>query len=90
EALRVAQDASSYVVKSSGANLVESFGVRSGIVAVKTGDLQVQTDARGRLILYDSGHRGERYVSAKAVLTDQAPREKIENNVIFIGTSAIG
>ena len=90
ESLRVAQGASSYVIKSSGANLVESFGVRSGIVAVKTGDLEVQTDSRGRLILYDSGHRSERYVSAKAVLKDEAPREKIENNVIFIGTSAIG
>ena len=42
EALRVAQDAKTYVIKSSGANNEESFGVRSGIVAVKTGDIEVQ------------------------------------------------
>ena len=64
EAVRVAQGANSYVIKSSGANLEESFGIKSGIVAVKTGDVQVRTDARGRMILYDTGHRSERYVSA--------------------------
>ena len=38
ETMRVAQGANSYVIKSSGANLEESFGIKSGIVAVKTGD----------------------------------------------------
>jgi adenylate cyclase len=90
EALRVAQGANSYVIKSSGANLEESFGIKSGIVAVKTGDLQVRTDARGRMILYDTGHRSERYVSAAAVLKGTAPADKIDGQVIFIGTSAIG
>jgi adenylate cyclase len=90
ESLRVAQDARSYLVKSSGANQEESFGVRSGIVAVKTGDLEVRTDAHGRMILYDSGHRAERFVSAKAVLDDKAPPGKLKDNVVFIGTSAIG
>ena len=60
EAMRVAQGANSYVIKSSGANQEESFGIESGIVAIKTGDLEVRTDARGRMILYDSGHRSER------------------------------
>ncbi len=55
--MRVAQGANSYVIKSSGANQEESFGTRSGIVAIKTGDLQVRTDARGRMMLYDTGHR---------------------------------
>jgi adenylate cyclase len=90
EALRVAQDARAYVIKSSGANLEESFGVRSGIVAVKTGNLEVPTDARGRMALYDTGHRNERFVSALAVLKDTVPRDKIEGQVIFVGTSAIG
>ena len=38
--MRVAQGANSYVIKSSGANLEELFGIKSGIVAVKTGDLR--------------------------------------------------
>jgi adenylate cyclase len=90
EALRVAQDAKSYVIKSSGASGEEAFGVRSGIVAIKTGDLEVPTDARGRMALYDTGHRSERYVSALAVLKDAVPKDKIEGQVIFVGTSAIG
>ena len=90
EALRVAQGAKSYLIKSSGASSEQAFGVRTGIVAVKTGDLEVPTDARGRMALYDTGHRRERYVSALAVLKDLAPKDKIEGQVIFIGTSAIG
>ncbi|MBM3649099.1 MAG: adenylate/guanylate cyclase domain-containing protein, partial [Alphaproteobacteria bacterium] len=90
EALRVAQGANSYVIKSSGANREESFGTPSGIVAVKTGDVEVRTDGRGRLSLYDSGHRNERYVSARAVLSGTAPKDKIDGHVVFVGTSAIG
>lgn len=90
EALRVAQGATSYVVKSSGASQEESFGVKSGIVAIKTGDVEVKTDSNGRLVLYDTGHVSERYVSASAVLKGTVPPEKIDGNVVFIGTSAIG
>jgi len=89
EAMRVAQDAKTYVVKSSGANREEAFGVHSGIVAVKTGDIEVPTDARGRMALYDTGHEPERYVSAAAVIKGTA-KNKIENHVVFVGTSAIG
>ena len=88
--MRVVQGANSYVIKSSGANLEESFGIKSGIVAVKTGDVQVRTDARGRMILYDTGHRSERYVSAAAVLKGTVPADKIDGQIVFIGTSAIG
>ena len=90
EALRVAQDASSYLIKSSGASGEMSFGEKTGIVAIKTGDLEVPTDARGRLVLYDTGHKEERFISARAVLADEVPAEKLEGNVFFVGTSAIG
>lgn len=90
EALRVAQGAASYFVKSSGASGEWSFGTRTGIVAIKTGDIEVPTDGRGRLILYDTGHRDERFVSARAVILDEVPAEKIEGHVVFVGTSALG
>lgn len=90
EALRVGQDASTYLIKSSGASSELSFGESTGIVAIKTGNIEARTDGRGRLLLYDSGHRAERYVSAHDVMTDKAPSEKLDGNVIFIGTSAIG
>ena len=90
EALRVAQGASTYLIKSSGASSELSFGAKTGIVAIKTGDIEARTDARGRLALYDTGHREERFISARAVLKDEVPAEKLEGQVVFVGTSAIG
>lgn len=90
EALRVAQEASSYLIKSSGASGELSFGEKTGIVAIKTGNLEIPTDARGRVVLYDTGHKEERFISARAVLKDEVPAEKLEGQVIFVGTSAIG
>ena len=90
EALRVAQEASTYLIKSSGASGEMSFGEKTGIVAIRTGNLEVPTDARGRLIVYDTGHKEERFISARAILSDEVPAEKIEGNVFFVGTSAIG
>ena len=90
EALRVAQEASSYLVKSSGASGEMSFGEKTGIVAIKTGAIEVPTDGRGRVVLYDTGHKPERYISARAVLKGEVPAEKLEGQVIFVGTSAIG
>ncbi len=90
EALRVAQRASTYLIKSSGASSEQSFGARTGIVSIKTGDIEALTDARGRLVLYDTGHRDERFVSARAVLKDEASADKIDGHIVFIGTSAIG
>ncbi len=90
EALRVAQGASTYLIKSSGASSEMSFGAKTGIVAIKTGDIEARTDARGRLALYDTGHREERFISARAVLKDEVPADKLEGQVVFVGTSAIG
>jgi adenylate cyclase len=90
EALRVAQGASTYVIKSSGASSEISFGAKTGIVAIRTGDIEARTDSRGRLALYDSGHREERFLSARAVLKDEVPPDKLDGQIVFIGTSAIG
>lgn len=90
ESLRVAQGASTYLVKSSGASSEFAFGERTGIVAIRTGDIEVRTDARGRLTLYDTGHRPERYLSARAIMHDEVPAEQIEGRVMVVGTSAIG
>jgi adenylate cyclase len=80
EALRVAQEASSYLVKSSGASGEMSFGEKTGIVAIKTGAIEVPT----------TGHQPQRFISARAILKDEVPAEKLEGQVIFVGTSAIG
>lgn len=91
ESLRVAQDgATTYIAKSSNASGEASFGTRTGLVSIRIGDVEIPTDAQGRVTLYDSGHRPDRYVSAKAVLDGSAPAEKLEGHIVFIGTSALG
>ncbi len=90
EALRVAQGASTYMIKSSGANSEMSFGQKTGIVALRIGDIQVPTDAQGRVALFDTGHREERFISARSVLADEVPLGELDGRIVFIGTSAIG
>ena len=90
EALRVAQGASTYLVRWSGAQGFEAFGERTGIVSIRVGDLNVDTDAQGRIALYDSGHIPERFISAKDVLKGTVPAEKLDGHIVFVGTSAVG
>jgi adenylate cyclase len=90
EALRVAQGASTYLVRWSGAQGFESFGERTGVGAIRVGNAEIHTDARGRVTLYDTGHLQQRFVSALDVLKDTVPSEKIEGQIVFVGTSAVG
>lgn len=90
EAIRVVQGASTYIVHWSGAQNMESFGAHTGVGSIRVGKLDVDTDAHGRITLYDSGHRDQRFVSAKDVLAGTVPADKLDGNVVFVGTSAIG
>jgi adenylate cyclase len=90
ETLRVAQGASTYLVRWSGAQGFESFGERTGVGAIRVGNIAIDTDARGRVALYDTGHLPERFVSARDVLKDTVPAEKIDSHIVFVGTSAVG
>lgn len=90
EALRVAQGAGTYLIKSSGASGEESFGQSTGIVSIKTGDVLVPTDGRGRITLWDTGHREQRFISAKLVLAGEVPAGELDGRIVFVGTSATG
>ena len=90
EAVRVAQGASTYLVRWSGAQGLESFGERTGIGSIRVGQLTIDTDAQGRMALYDSGYKPSRFVSAKDVMKRRVPADKIEGQIVFVGTSAVG
>ncbi len=49
EMLRLAQGASTYIVKASGASGEKAFGEKTGIVAIKVGDFEVPTEANGQM-----------------------------------------
>ncbi|MCK5275008.1 MAG: adenylate/guanylate cyclase domain-containing protein [Alphaproteobacteria bacterium] len=90
ESLRVAQGAANYLIKSSGASGVISFGARTGIVAVRVGRFTVPTDNEGRVWLYDSGPVPERRVAAWQIMEGEFEPALIAGNIVVVGTSAAG
>jgi adenylate cyclase len=90
EMLRVAQNARTYVVKSTGASGVSAFGEHTGIVAIKTGNITVPTGHDGTVWLHSTPHIPERFVPAWKILDRSAEPGLIKDNAVLIGTTAEG
>jgi adenylate cyclase len=88
EALRVAQGASSYTIKASGASGEQNFGEATGITQVRIGQVIVPTDETGAVVLHDSGHVAQRFVPAWRVLEPDFDPTPIAGNIVIIGASA--
>jgi len=56
EALRVAQRASTYLLRSSGASGDETFGENIGLQEIRVGRIKVPTTGAGQIWLHDTGH----------------------------------
>ena len=69
EALRLALGAHSYVGRAAGANAEKSFGEKTGLTAIRIGQLTIPTDAAGRVWLHYAVPRRDRFVSAADVLS---------------------
>src|SRR5262249_13095531 len=61
DALRVAQGAPGYLVKSTGASGIMSFGEHAGLNAIKIGQIVVPTGADGAVWLHVTPHQPERF-----------------------------
>ena len=90
EALRVAQNSKQLGIKASGSVEQEASGEGTGILAVRTGKITLQTVPTGDLYLYDSGHRDERFVSAGSVLDGTVDPALLQGAIVFIGATATG
>jgi adenylate cyclase len=88
--LRLAQGASTYMVKSSGASGEKAFGEKTGIIAIKVGDFEVPTEANGQMWIKFTPESRERYLPAWKVLNGEIGADAIEGRIILIGTSAAG
>ena len=88
EALRVAQGASTFLIKSSNASGEYGFGAKTGIVSIKNGDFVVPTDHRGALRLYYADHEKPRTIPAWKVLQDGFDASELAEKIVFIGVSA--
>jgi adenylate cyclase len=90
EALRVAQGARGYAIKSTDAHGVPGFGAKTGISSLKVGDFVAPTDANGQLWLYDTGAVPDRSIPAWQVLADGFDGGAVAGAIVFVGSSAVG
>ena len=92
EALRVAQDAGSFVIRTSGSSGEIDAGAPA-MTALKVGDLEIPTSAKGTFWIYFSGLKSVRTISAAALLDpgqDRALADLVAGKIVLIGTSAVG
>jgi adenylate cyclase len=90
EALRVAQGASTYVLKASNASGETAFGQRSGLNHVRVGAMEIPTDRDGAIWLKYRYTEPKAFISAADVLAGTVPPEEISGRIILIGSSAPG
>jgi adenylate cyclase len=90
DVLRLAQGASTYVIKSSGASGEKAFGEKTGIVKVRVGDYEVPTEANGQMWMSFTPQSRDRYLPAWKVLNGEIGEDDIAGRILLIGTSAAG
>lgn len=90
EALRVAQGASTYVLKASGASGELSFGAQTGLNHVKIGALEVPTDANGRIWAHYSRAAPGRTIPVWQVFEPNFDPARLADTIVYVGTSAAG
>jgi adenylate cyclase len=90
EALRVAEGASTYVLKASNASGETAFGQSTGLNHIRIGEITVPTDAAGGVYLKFRHFNKAAYIPAWKVLAGEVSQEDIEGKIILVGTSAPG
>jgi adenylate cyclase len=90
ETLRVAQEASTTIIRASGAQAAASFGVPTGIDAIKIGEFVVPTDDHGQFWVHYATPHPERIVPAWKVLVGEADEAVFDGAIVLVGTSAAG
>ena len=92
EALRVALGQRSFTTRATGAS-GELQGGLPALVGMRIGPLQLPLTAEGEMWVHYDHDRPQRYVSVKDVLDpakDAEVRPRIADQLVFVGTSAIG
>ena len=88
ETLRVAQGASTLIVRSSNASGETAFGAQTGVNTIKVGNLEIPTDAQGALRVHATRSEPRRFIPAWKLLADDVERGEIEGRIVLVGTTA--
>lgn len=89
EALRVAQQATTFIVKSSNASGETAFGAKTGVISVKVGEFEIPTEPDGAVRVHYAGTQAERRISAWKILAEPAP-DILRGAIVFVGSGAAG
>ncbi len=90
EALRVAQGASTFVVRMHNASGEVSFGAGTGVNSVRIGAVEVATSGDSEVRVRYSTTQPGRFIPAWRLLAGEVPDDQIDGRIILIGTSAAG
>jgi adenylate cyclase len=90
EALRVAQQAGSYVLKGSNASGETAFGQDTGLNHIRVGAIEIPTDADGGIWLKFRAAHPAAYIPAWKVLAGTDNPDDIAGRIILVGSSAPG
>ena len=88
EALRVAQDATTFVIRSSTASGETDFARESGVIGIKIGGLESPTGQSGAIRIRYSGARSERELPAWKILAGEVEPTTIEGKIVLVGATA--
>jgi adenylate cyclase len=90
ELLRVAQGASTYLLKAANASGETAFGQNTGLNHLKIGELEIPTDADGAIYLKFRPSNPAVYIPAWKVLSGEISRDEVVGRIVLVGTSAPG
>jgi adenylate cyclase len=90
EALRIAQGASTYIVRSSNAHGATAFGQHTGVNEVRIGDAIIPTDAGSEIWIHFRHSAPGAYISAARVLSGEADPAQFAGRIVLIGATAPG
>jgi adenylate cyclase len=88
EALRIAQGASSLVMRSTNASGDATFGERTGVTGIKIGDIETLTGPNGALRIRYAGTRPERQIAAWRILAGEFDPAAVNGAIVLIGATA--
>lgn len=91
ETLRVAQGASTFIIKTTAASGEIDSGKRA-VTQAKVGQFSFPMTEKGEFNVYFAKEQDERYISAYEITANdnEKIRKLIEGHIVLIGTSAVG
>lgn len=90
ECLRVAQGASTFILRASNASGEGGFGTQTGINAVRIGALEVPTDSRGEVRVAFTPTQPRRFLSVADIIDGHFDPAEVQGAIVLVGMTAVG